>query len=210
VKVSAVVVTRGDVTIKPIIERICDTSPSVDEILVWSNGIALRRYWAGPPGSFEIVRQPIPDLAVYGRYAAIEYAKHDWIYVQDDDALVDAEAVIGRAGQLPVVANMPRSRWRDYPDSALLGWGAVFERGLPQVAFGRFSGMRGTGPADPSLFLRECDTVFSTLTPTLKIDIGFAHLPWAEGPGRMFTEDPERHRRERQEMLGLARQVRDA
>ncbi len=65
--VSAVLVTRGDVPLDQITDSI--TAAGIDDIVVWSN--AERE-----------------DLGVYGRYAGIAEAKHDLIYVQDDDCVV--------------------------------------------------------------------------------------------------------------------------
>lgn len=217
--VSAIIVTRGDVDLSEIIDSLWDVA---DEILVWDNGARQRFYWW--PKNTGAAYDPVylaGDLAVYGRYAAIEYASGDLIYVADDDCVIEnAQQIIDewlrRSQTGPyygIVANMPVARWPEFPDWCLVGWGAAFHRDLPRQAFQRFlfHGL-DQDPAylrDP-FFNRECDTVFTTLTPHIKIDVGFCHLPWAEGPGRMFTDDPEGHRRERQRMLELARQVRDA
>jgi hypothetical protein len=233
--VSAVIVTRGNVDLSPIIDRLAD-APSIIEIVVWNNSKE-------------------QDLSVYGRYKAIERCGCDLIFVQDDDCLVDADLIIRcwmsgnsfdstemirKARQISpdlacnykeaawiadanqgyirdyvyIVANMPASRWPDYPDSCLVGWGAVFHRNLPDKAFRRFRDwqLATSGVAlktESDWFQRTCDVVFTTLTPHVKVDAGFQHLPWAEGPGRMFTDDYQRHRSERERMLQIARQVRD-
>jgi hypothetical protein len=156
------------------------------------------------------------DLGVYGRYQAIERCARPVIYVQDDDCLVDDAAIaLLLAAYEPgmIVANMPESRWDDYPDSCLVGWGAVFDRDLPDQAFIRFGASDAAG-ADEFLgmpddfFHRTCDVVFTTLTPHRKIDAGFFHLPWAEDPERAMFLQPG-HREQRDRMLHLARQVRD-
>lgn len=171
--VSAVLVTRGNLTI-PALSNVLESmsrSTAVSQIVVWNNA-----------------KRDV-DLGVYGRYRAIDDAEHDLIYVQDDDCIVDVDAVIRAWEPGRLVANMPRSRWYDYRDSTLVGWGAVFPRELPAAAFQRFF---DADPREatrlPSAFRRDCDLVFSSLTPRTVIDVGFEHLPWAETPGRLFKE----------------------
>jgi hypothetical protein len=216
--VSAVIVTRGDVDLNPIMDSLRPVG--FREIVVWSNA---RPYYARPhtePGDRILVAAT--DLAVYGRYAAIERCRSDFVFVQDDDCLVDAAAVLDAADGLydpttTILANMPASRWPDYPDSCLVGWGAVFHRDLPPLAWGRFASPTGDFPSDafwkaigeqPEPFRRECDVVFTTLTPHVKIDVGFQHLPWAEDPERAMFLRPWRQA-ERDQMYALARQARD-
>lgn len=191
VEVSAVIVTRGDVDVAPVEDS--TRAAGIVDVVVWDN--SRRR-----------------DLGVYGRYAAIPLCLWDRLYVQDDDCIIDVAKVIEQYEPGVVVANMPQSRWGDYPDSALVGWGAVFDRDLPDRAFERFSCSDAFPETDDDwphgLFHRECDTVFTALTPHRKIDVGFAHREFAETPGRMFKR-PE-HREQRDLMLQLARKVRDA
>ena len=97
-KASAIIVTRGNVDLAPVLESL----PWEWEIVVWDNshGYANRQ----PPGGRDwntwtsIGRGPnAPDLSVYGRYAAIKYASHDLIYVQDDDVIVsDPQAIVDK------------------------------------------------------------------------------------------------------------------
>lgn len=85
--VSAIIVTRGNVDLSEIIASL----PAGWEILWWDNGGKLcyvsdpheRR--DGEECSYALLAE---DLAVYGRYAAIEHASGDLIYVQDDDCVV--------------------------------------------------------------------------------------------------------------------------
>jgi len=191
-QVSAVLVTRGDVDLTEILASL----EAFDEVVIWNNQLE-------------------EDLSVYGRYAGILQARNEIVYVQDDDCLVDAERLVRVAAayalERQAVCNMPESRWADYPDSALVGWGAVFHRDLPQKAFARFDSadllatvLSGGAPS----FLDRCDNVFTVLTDCVKVDIGFQHLPWAETTGRMFTTPG--HADERDRMIDLARRVRDA
>lgn len=170
--VSAIIVTRGDVSLKPSMETI----PDEWEKLVWVNGSGMYRWKediSGEDASWQPVRIYREDLAVYGRYHAIQFAKGELIYVQDDDVVVsDPEAIVdawtdeyglrNRLGDAPVgahvVCNMPQEFRHDfYTDHALVGFGAAFHRDAPERAFNRWlmwSGHRilGTipdlGPSD--------------------------------------------------------------
>lgn len=207
--IAAVVVTRGDVDLEPTLEPL----RFLREVVVWDNSQR-------------------EDLAVYGRYAAIEEAKGDAILVVDDDVELSAEAVTAlRAAYKPGVltANMPPEHQRRYPDSALVGFGAIFDRDLPERAFERFfPEMLNPDPADPEWgrysfrsrkgyeiyfesaqqFHRTCDIVFSALTPRKIIDVPFTMLPhtWAEN--RMYRTPGNTE--ERTHVLDAARRVRRA
>jgi hypothetical protein len=161
--VSAIIVTRGDVDIVPIL----DSLPAEWEVLVWDNGRGSisRRVSKHLLARIVTGEGELPDLAVYGRYRAIEYATNDLIYVQDDDCVVSDPAKIARiwgfakdscqgdfdphllwraspdeirgAGRGEhVVCNMPPQFRHDfYRKHALVGFGAVFQRDAPQRAF---------------------------------------------------------------------------
>lgn len=109
--VSAILVTRGDVDLVPII-----SSLPYDEIIIWDNS----------KGN---------DLKVYGRFEAISEAQHPVIYVQDDDCVITAHEELMEAYEPgKIVANMPTHR-TDYTDSCLIGWGALFDRDLIDGVF---------------------------------------------------------------------------
>jgi hypothetical protein len=189
VEVAAVIPTRGDVDLEPILASLAGV---VSEIVVWDNSER-------------------EDLKVYGRYAAIAETDAALIYTQDDDCLVSVESVLACYEPGRLVANMPRTRWDDYPDSTLVGWGSVFDRELPERAFRRFAAAYSLSNEIEDwgeLFLRTADVVFSALTPRSVLDLGFAHLPWAEREDRMFRQPG--HARERQQMLERCRAIRDA
>jgi hypothetical protein len=99
--ISAVIVTRGDVDLGPVLSSI-----DADEVII-------RR---GHDGIWE-------------RWEAAQSAKHHVIYTQDDDAVVDFPAVIQEYDPERVTCNMPLDRRPGYPDAiALVGWGCVFDR----------------------------------------------------------------------------------
>ena len=154
-KISAIIVTRGDVDLGP-----CLSSIDADETII-------RRGHGG----------------VWERWEAAMSAKHDVIYVQDDDCVVDFAGVIAEYDQAVVTCNMLTSHRADYPHPdgiALVGWGCVFHRSKLEV-FGKIH------MAD-DLFKRECDRVFTGLNRLKLIDLGVTHLSHAHGADRMGRE----------------------
>lgn len=155
-KVSAVIVTRGNVDLGPVLLRI-----HADEIII-------RRGHGG----------------VWERFEAARSARHEVVYTQDDDAVVEMSAVIAAYDRGSVTCNMPADRRREYPDGiALVGWGAVFH----QAAVDVFDEYLAAWPFD-ELVRREADRVFTGLNRVKLIDVPFTHLPWAEGADRMGRE----------------------
>ena len=158
--VSAIIVTRGNVDLQVQV----DALPKEWEVLIVNNArgeIVVK----SPGDSFvgEIIKSGLPDLSVYGRYAACEFATYRQIYVQDDDCIVSDPTRITEAWfeQCPsisigwersysnqpyhgVVCNMPeRFRHSFYEEHALVGFGASFERDAPKRAFERFWDRQG-------------------------------------------------------------------
>lgn len=173
--ISAVLVTRGDCDLAPILESI--SFSEVDDVVIWDNSVR-------------------PNLSVYGRYAGMLEAKHELIYVQDDDTLVPVQDLIDAydGGRL---CNMPPSR-TEYTDSSLLGWGAIFPQADADEAFELWP-----GPVD----LNDCDIIFTVLKPFQRVDVGCEYLPWYDDPHRMFHQAD--HYSRRAEILRKARMVRD-
>lgn len=228
--VTAIIVTRGDHDLAPIIGQ--EWPEQVQEIIVWDNASEDRR-----------------DLKVYGRYAAIAEASHDLIFVQDDDVLLPRESleqilrahdplgkqVLHDGPASYVTCNMPAA-FRDQPqyergEQSLVGFGACFHRDAPRRAFEMFAtkawdvdapqidgedihyvweygDLVNSHPDDRGLFLRTCDVVFTALTPRVWVDVPYENLPWATADDRMYRQ-PE-HVPERTKMLELVRKVRDA
>lgn len=198
--VTAIIVTRGDVSLDPIIGQ--DWPDAVDEIVVWDNSVET-------------------DLSVYGRYAAIEKAKNDLIMTQDDDVLLPRESIETILSKLTVsdphavVCNMP-ARFRGQPqyergDSALVGFGACFHRDAPFRAFDlfydRYPEIARMGSPEGTNFGRTCDIVFTGLTPRVLVDVPYEDLPHAHAENRMWKQP--QHVEERMRMLELVRKVRD-
>ena len=198
------------------------------EILIYDNGRREVRIHSGRADVGARLVEDVPDLSVYARYAAIEYASHDLILTQDDDVIVsDPQAIVdafpkvydGITDQMrwprpedlaissPVVANMPQEfRHEGYTDSCLVGFGACFHRDAPKRAWDRMypSGFTKTDP----WFERTCDVVFTTLTPRVLVDIPKTDREMASDSNRMWRQPG--HLDERTRMLNLVRQVRDA
>ena len=170
-RVAAIIVTRGDQPLDEILLSI----PEEWETIVWDNS----------------KRQ---DLSVYGRYAAIELTDAPIIYVQDDDCVLEQESFVTlRNAYQPGVltANMPqRFRHDFYREHCLVGFGAIFDRDLPNRAFGKYwlhHGPSGSDIIDP-VFLKICDVVFTTLTTRHLVDVAHRDLPWASNPERMWKQ----------------------
>lgn len=206
--VTAIIVTKGDVDLDPVL----DSLPDEWEKIEWNNGAAA--VYAHPPPNWY---RNASDLSVCGRYAAIEYASHDLIFVVDDDVIVsDPQAIVNAWQPGHVVCNMPQEFRSHYPDSALVGFGSCFERDLPAQAFARYEqtvptlGLSNYGWSLPpnERFLKCCDVVFTTLTPRILVDVPKTDREFASDPNRMWKQPG--HVQERTRMLELARQVRDA
>jgi hypothetical protein len=172
-EVTAVLVTRGDVNMQPIL----DALPPEFEVVIWDN--STRPY----------------DAGVYGRYVAIAEATRPVIFFQDDDCLLAPETfetllaeyrpgwVVGNAIDDPV-------RLAKYHDTTLLGWGCAFDRELPAQAFAKYERYfpidldfkRGMG----------AEIVFPMLTPTVTVTCGIEWLddggPVLERPNRMWRQ----------------------
>ncbi len=183
-RVTAVIVTRGDVDLDAVVRPLL----RLGEISIWNN--AERE-----------------DLAVYGRYAAAEKAGNHVVLIVDDDVGLPGESLTALLDAYEpgvLTANMPPEHQERYPDSALIGFGAIFDRHLPDRAFQKFWARTNPVPSSP-VFNRTCDVVFATLTPRKIIDVPFTMLPhtWAEN--RMFKQPGNTE--ERTHMLDLARRV---
>lgn len=183
-KVSAVVVSTMD---RPIGEVLDSIIPHVEELIVV-------RGHAG----------------VWERWLAAAHARHEVVYTQDDDALVDVPAVLAAYEPGLVTCNMPADRRPEYQDGiALVGWGAVFDRKATYATHydriykeGPISWHGDDGSYEPfvryqlyrsgldldlldPIFLSECDRVFTGLSRLKLIDVPFLHDVRAHGKDRM-------------------------
>jgi hypothetical protein len=179
--VTACLVTRGNVAMTEILASI----PKPWDVVLWDNSME------------------VANLLVYGRYAAIEHACTDVVYVQDDDCILEPSSFrkLYNAYKPGVLtANMPGPFRAHYTDSCLLGFGAIFDKDLPAKAFAVLDGH----PAD---FHRTCDVYFTTLSRKQQwLDLGYRNLPWADGDDRMYRQAD--HVRSRAKALEHARRLR--
>lgn len=214
-KVSAVIVTRGNVDLSPIIASF----PEDWEGVIWNNGngtVVMGGLAFGGSLLWQLSQQgdsiKVPDLSVYGRYAAIKYATHPLIFIQDDDCIIsDPERIVwesdsGGSEYGRLICNMPPQFRHDfYTDHSLVGFGACFHRDLPDAAFKKFA--QGYTWEHIATFKNTCDVVFTTLTPHVLVDVPVENLPWATGPDRMYRQ--KEHLGERKQMLKLALKVKN-
>jgi hypothetical protein len=215
VNVTAIIPTRGDVDLDPILRSL----PHWWERIVWDNGAReVVRHTPFATG-YEVTTAPlaVPDCSVFGRYAAVPLAMNDLIYVQDDDVVVSDPAAIAEAwavaawdGPRFLVANMPPEFRHDgYTDSCLVGFGACFHRHAPDAAFKRFEKWRVDAgeQLDRDLIHRECDAIFTTLTPRTLVNVPKSDREFASDPSRLWKQPGHVHARKT--MLEMARRARD-
>lgn len=135
------------------------------------------------------------NLKIFGRYvAAATLSTSRVVYVQDDDCLVppdSQDAIIANWGWERISLNFPEGNRVNYAgvhgNIALVGFGAVFDKRLATDAFNKyFSNFRMD-----ELFLRECDRVFTALTPWQSVDVPKENRPWAGD--RFSMESESRH-----------------
>jgi hypothetical protein len=162
--VAAVIVTRGDVDLAPILATL-----PYSECIIWDDRER------GSQGCF-------------GRYLAARETTKPVVYFQDDDLIFtahDALLALYEAGRMAV--NMP-SPWYelagyDKLGQALVGAGSLVDRELPFPALERYL---AAYPRD-ELFFSYCDVAVGMLTPHTRHDLGYEVLPYASAPGRIYT-----------------------
>jgi hypothetical protein len=155
--VTAVIVTRGDVDLAPIVES-----------LIWPHAI-----WDNAR---------LHDWGAYGRYVAATLVKSPLIYVQDDDCIVPPDvqrALLAEHEPGVLVSNMNPNHNAGMPLLALPGWGAIFDRHLPAVAFEKWAAAEPDDDGSDDFFRVGCDIVFPVLTPSRMVDLGHENLPHA-------------------------------
>ncbi len=163
-KVSAVIVSHMDRAIGEVTDSVI---PYVHELIVVKGLAGVAERW---------------DRALH--------AKNEIVYTQDDDAIVDVAAVLESYRPGVVTCNMPEDRRPEYQDGcALVGWGAVFDRKLVDVAFRRYW-MYAHHHAEfekfnDEVFRSECDRIFTGLSTLNLVDVPFTHCEVAHGKDRM-------------------------
>lgn len=174
--VSACLVTRGNIDMKPIIDSL-----PFDDIVVWDNS---------EPWGTEENNVAYHDLKAYGRYAAIPFAKNDIIYFQDDDCIIPIDTInwlMRSYEDGKVVMSMPSDHYPDdTEDKGLIGWGSLFYRDLPSKAFETFLKYFD---GEPRWLDIGADIVFANLTPKIRILGEHINFPYAYGADRTYNEN---------------------
>ncbi len=167
--VSALIVTRGDVDLTPVLESLI-----FEDIVIWDNSVE-------------------QDLKTLGRYAAAGRAKNELFYSQDDDIIHTPEnqrRIISEY-QHGVLTGCMWPEWslgayqqgieHGYDDLVFAGSGSVWDLDTVRSAADSYL---DHFPSD-DFFNLWCDTIVGVIAPTKQLDIRFDILPCAENDNRM-------------------------
>ena len=167
--VTAVIVTRGDVDLQPVLDSLI-----FDKVVIWNNSI--RR-----------------NEMTYGRVCAALMAHTSVVYSQDDDILHtrDAQQALVRSYEPGSMVGCMWPEWSDgarrqgiengYDDLVFPGSGSVTDIVVWTRAIDAYLGHYQRD----DFFRLWSDTLIGTIAPTRQMDMRFSPLPWAEGPTRM-------------------------
>jgi hypothetical protein len=122
----------------------------------------------------------------YARYEAVAKAKFDIIYTQDDDCLVDIDALLELWDGNFLTNVRPERSEPCFDNSTLTGWGSLYRKELVQPALDRY--IRKYGMDD--LYRREADRIFSGLNKHILVCVKVDNLPNATGVDRL-TDRPD-------------------
>ncbi len=168
-QVTAVIVTRGDVDLEPVLSSLI-----FSDVVVWDNSVE-------------------EDLMTLGRYAAIGRAKNEVFYSQDDDIIHTAEnqrRIISEY-EPGVLTGCMWPEWSlgayqqgiqgGYDDLVFAGSGSVWDRQTVRMALDSYLDHF----AVDEFFNLWADTIVGVIAPTKQLDIRFDALPCAEDDNRM-------------------------
>lgn len=181
-RVTACLITRGDVDMEPIL----DTLP-YDEVLIWNGQ--------------ERDEQP----GTFGRYELMREATHDVIYTQDDDCIFREHDTLRRLWSEGIVAVYGHGENPDgLEDVALVHGGALIDRDACLRSFDRYL---EHWPKDDG-FYREADMISGTITPSRQYHLGYTiRMKIAQHPSRMCNQPWQRDLKHK--ITNQARMVRD-
>lgn len=176
--IGAVLVTRGDVDMEPIMRTI---PHDWEEELLWNNAF--------------YVTHSFVDLRPFGQfYAALVLGRTPFVYFQDDDVLVDTpEAVVTArlhhtATPDAIVCNMPQTHRPNYVGQLdrLMGFGSCFRRVLIAETFNRY--FKYFEPDD--LLLREPGRIFTGLNhdKLVEVDVPKRDRECEANPNRLWRQ----------------------
>lgn len=167
--VTACLVTRGDVDLRPIIDTLI-----FDTVIVWDNSV------------------PRMDMKTAGRYWATGKATTPVVYYQDDDVIVPRSTQLALLDAyepgIPTAVYAHGETPDGYDDLPLVGAGALVDREMPQHAMRRYIKENDGGSGGES-FLYYCDFAVGVLYPIFKqVRLPFEILPVAEDPSRLCNQ----------------------
>jgi hypothetical protein len=191
--VTAVIVTRGDVDMQPVLDSLV-----FPEVRVWDNS------------------KSDTDQMTYGRLLSALRAETEVIYSQDDDIVHSPE------NQMQILAAYSPTKlvgcmWKDWSDGArqqgiengyddlvFPGSGSISQRSLWTDAHGRYLQHY---PHD-DFFRMWSDTIIGVISPTIQLPLRFEELDWGNNTNRMAWMDDAVA--QKTEAIRRAREVRDA
>lgn len=190
--VSAVLVTRGNVDMAPILDSLI-----FDDVVVWDNS-----------------KEKI-DQMTYGRALATQLTKHEVCYSQDDDIIHSPENQLRLCAEYQpgVLTGCMWEEWSygafkqgilgGYSDLVFAGSGSIYHADLPHIAAERYL---KHFPFD-DFFRLWADTIIGILAPNRQIDMRFEERPEGNDDYRMahLPNGPEL----KGEAIRRARWVRD-
>ncbi len=160
--VTAVLVTRGDIDLSPVLDSLPDKWP----VVIWDNS-----------------ERPV-DLKVYGHFGALAEVETEFVYMQDDDAICPA-AELRKAWMVGGATFHGRYLYNEKgEETPWISWGGIFHRDLPWPAIDRFVSRYGWSDD----VLLWCDLIFGCLTPSCNIDLGWENLPHFRAENRMVMQ----------------------
>lgn len=140
-------------------------------------------------------------LGPCARYDAVDLATLDIIYTQDDDCIVNIDALLAQwDGKF--VSNMKPDRVQPcWESNTLTGWGSLYRKSLVKPALDRYTRRYGYD----SLYMREADRIFSGQNPHKLVCVGVEDLPNATSSDRLGQQPDHWKRREevRKRLEGL-------
>jgi hypothetical protein len=170
-QITAVLVTRGDVDLTLIRSSLWPFR----DVLIYNNSLNL-------------------DYKVFSRYLAAQMARTDYVYVQDDDCIIDLPHYPwDQVSSSHILCNMPQGHRKNYMGRVqLVGFGAVFPKALIRPTFTEYNLHFGQN----ELLYMECDRYFTARNKCVLTDVEVTHLPWAESADRLYRQTDHWDRRE--------------
>jgi hypothetical protein len=190
--VTAVIVTRGDVSLEPVLDSLV-----FPNVIVWNNS------------------EKEEDKMTLGRALAALESSTEVVYSQDDDIVHSPENQmrILASYQPGFLSGCMWDEWSDgarrqgiengYDDLVFPGSGSISQRGLWLKSLERYLAHY----AHDDFFQMWADTIIGVISPTIQLDIRFEELDWGNNDNRMAHMDDAVALKT--EAIRRAREVRD-